>query len=72
MHIFCKPLKLYTFIHISWDEGFRYELLGYEGIAGGQMKGLAQLGGRRMLGSRRGVPSRQMTGGGPGGELESL
>ena len=41
-------------------------------IAGGHMKSLAQLGGRGIAGSGRVAPSHQMTGGGPGGELESL
>ena len=36
------------------------------------MKGLAQLGGCGIAGSGRVASSRQMTGGGPGGELMRL
>jgi hypothetical protein len=41
-------------------------------IAGGQMKGLALSGGRGIAGSGRVTPSRQMTGGEPGGELDGI
>ena len=41
-------------------------------IAGGQMNDRPQSGGRGITGSGRLAPSRPMTGGGPGGELEGL
>ena len=41
-------------------------------IAGGPMNDRPQSGGRGIAGTGRVAPSRQMTGGAPGGELERL
>jgi hypothetical protein len=57
---------------ISQDRKFRDEILGYGVIAGGQMNDRPQWSGRGIAGSGRMAPSRQMTGGGSGGELERL
>ena len=57
---------------ISQDRKFWDEILGYQGVAGGQMKGRPQSGGRGIMASGQVAPSRKMTGGGPGGELDGL